>query len=95
MVWSSLPLPLGLIYTSRMQKWMGNSTVLQVEGSPTQPQGTPTAYNPTPERLLACDLVNIEDGNVQHMNSWEAVLQRVKVEYLGLSSNIQDLRYIR
>ena len=47
-------------------------------------------YNPTPERLLACDLVNIEKGCVQHMNSWEAVLQRVKVEeYLGLNSNIQ------
>jgi len=46
-------------------------------------------YNLTPERLLACDLVNIEDGYVQHINSWEAVLQRVKVEYLGLSSNIQ------
>jgi len=46
-------------------------------------------YNPTPERLLACDLVSIEEGFVQHMNSWEAVLQGVKVEYLGLNSNIQ------
>jgi len=26
-------------------------------------------YNPTPERLLACDLVNMEEGYVQHMNS--------------------------
>jgi len=43
-------------------------------------------YNPTPESLLACDLVNIEEG---YMNSWEAVLQRVKVEYLGLNPNIQ------
>jgi len=46
-------------------------------------------YNPTPERLLACDLVNIKEGCVQHMNSWKAVLERVKVEYLGLISNIQ------
>jgi len=47
-------------------------------------------YDPTPERLLACDLVNIEKGYVQHMNSWEAVLQRVKVEYLGLNANTQS-----
>ena len=47
-------------------------------------------YNPTPERLLACGLVNIEEGYVHYMNSWEAVLKRVEVEYLGLNSNIQD-----
>ena len=31
---------------------------------------------------------------VQHMNSWEAVLQGVKVEYLVLVLNIQSLKFI-
>jgi len=47
----------------------------------------------TIQPLIAWDLVSIQHVFVPYVNSWEAILRGVKLEYLGLNPNIQALRF--